>query len=150
MIWLIMKYYFSGSRLKISAVMWPYPAVAPPATSWQASVGPPFNLNPGDFFLPQALSENHINLLVNLSNSNKTPIYHKWEESYRGCQSVKSDYLYIYFSRPMSAASSSHTIVSDNARVGVEPIDYEEYVSNHSERRDDCNEVSFVIYRIVL
>ena len=41
----------------------------------------------------------------------------------------------------MSAASSSHTIVSDNARVGVEPIDYEEYVSNHSERRDDCNEV---------
>ena len=44
----------------------------------------------------------------------------------------------------MSAASSSHTIVSDNARVGVEPIDYEEYVSNHSERRDDCNEVEYL------
>ncbi|XP_023320823.1 dedicator of cytokinesis protein 7, partial [Eurytemora carolleeae] len=35
-------------------------------------------------------------------------------------------------SRPMSSTSSSHTIVSES--VGLEPIDYEEYVSNHSER----------------
>ena len=32
----------------------------------------------------------------------------------------------------MSSTSSSHTIVSES--VGLEPIDYEEYVSNHSER----------------
>ena len=50
----------------------------------------------------------------------------------------------------MSAASSSHTIVSDNARVGVEPIDYEEYVSNHSERRDDCNEVEYLYLSMYL
>ena len=35
-------------------------------------------------------------------------------------------------SRPMSTTSSSHTIGPDTE--GLEPIDYEEYVSNHSER----------------
>ena len=38
----------------------------------------------------------------------------------------------ILIIRPMSSTSSSHTIVSES--VGLEPIDYEEYVSNHSER----------------
>ena len=54
-------------------------------------------------------------------------------------QLLASNITIYYLSRPMSSTSSSHTIVSDS--VGLEPIDYEEYVSNHSER-DPLSQVS--------